>query len=94
MKNSTKIHANRLIIMLFSFIPLLLFFLLKILTNQNTGDLPKDSTLYHRHTGLSMLTAALVSVAKEWPLLFMSRCIENKNGVYTHSGITLSSKEK
>lgn len=94
MKNSTKIHSNRLIIMLFGFIPLLLFFLLKILTNQNKSDLPKNSTSYHRGTGLSMLTAALVSIAREWHLLFMSKCIENKNEVYTHSGITLSSKEK
>lgn len=94
MKNSTKIHSNRLIIMLLSFIPLLLFFVLIILTNQNKSDLPEDSTSYHRDTGLSMLTAALVSIAKEWYLLFIRICIENKNGLYTHSGITLSSKEK
>lgn len=94
MKNSTKIHSNRLIIMLLSFIPLLLVFLLIILTNQNKNELPKDSTSYHRDTGLSMLTAALASTAKEWYLLFIRRCIENKNGLYTHSGITLSSKEK
>lgn len=94
MKNSTKIHSNRLIIMLLSFIPLLLFFLLIILTNQNKSDLPEDSTSYHRDTGLSMLTAALVSTAEDWPPLFTSRCMKNKNGVYTHSGITVSSKEK